>query len=69
MSEKILRDYLEQAVMLLLEVQDQVDQQTSDGIDDLLDRIDLEMQHEELDEDLPVTLQNELSKLNIKWRG
>jgi hypothetical protein len=55
--------------MLLLEVQDQVDQQTSDGIDDLLDRIDLEMQHEELDEDLPVTLQNELSKLNIKWRG
>lgn len=69
MSEKILRDYLEQAVMLLLEVQDQVDQQTSDAIDDLLDKIDLEMQHEELDEDLPVTLQNELSKLNIKWRG
>ena len=53
--------------MLLLEVQDQVDGETSQAIDDLLDKIDLEMEFEEYDEQLPTTLQNELTKLGIKW--
>ena len=67
MNSTIVRDYLEQAVMLLLEVQDQVDRETSQAIDDLLDKIDLEMEFEEYDEQLPTTLQNELTKLGIKW--
>lgn len=67
MNSTIVRDYLEQAVMLLLEVQDQVDDETSQAIDDLLDKIDLEMEFEEYDEQLPATLQNELTKLGIKW--
>ena len=67
MNSTIVRDYLEQAVMLLLEVQDQVDGETSQAIDDLLDKIDLEMEFEEYDEQLPATLQNELTKLGIKW--
>lgn len=67
MNSTIVRDYLEQAVMLLLEVQDQVDDETSQAIDDLLDKIDLEMEFEEYDEQLPTTLQNELTKLGIKW--
>ena len=67
MNSTIVRDYLEQAVMLLLEVQDQVDGETSQAIDDLLDKIDLEMEFEEYDEQLPTTLQNELTKLGIKW--
>ena len=67
MNSTIVRDYLEQAVMLLLEVQSQVDDETSQAIDDLLDKIDLEMEFEEYDEQLPTTLQNELTKLGIKW--
>jgi hypothetical protein len=67
LNSTIVRDYLEQAVMLLLEVQDQVDGETSQAIDDLLDKIDLEMEFEEYDEQLPATLQNELTKLGIKW--
>ena len=67
MNSTIVRDYLEQAVMLLLEVQDQVDDETSQAIDDLLGKIDLEMEFEEYDEQLPATLQNELTKLGIKW--
>ena len=67
MNSTIVRAYLEQAVMLLLEVQDQVDGETSQAIDDLLDKIDLEMEFEEYDEQLPTTLQNELTKLGIKW--
>jgi len=67
LNSTIVRDYLEQAVMLLLEVQDQVDDETSQAIDDLLDKIDLEMEFEEYDEQLPTTLQNELTKLGIKW--
>ena len=67
MNSTIVRDYLEQAVMLLLEVQSQVDDETSQAIDDLLDKIDLEMEFEEYDEQLPATLQNELTKLGIKW--
>lgn len=67
MNSTIVRDYLEQAVMLLLEVQSQVDDETSQAIDRLLDAIDLEMEFEEYDEELPKSLQNELAKVGIKW--
>ena len=66
MNNTILRDYLERAVLLLLEVQEYVDEDVAKEIEELISKIDLEMEFEELDEDLPEQVKKTLNELKIK---
>ena len=66
MNNTILRDYLEQAILLLLEVQEYADEDVAKEIEELISRIDLEMEFEELDEELPEQVKKTLNELKIK---
>jgi hypothetical protein len=66
MNNTILRDYLEQAILLLLEVQEYADEDVAKEIEELISKIDLEMEFEELDEDLPEQVKKTLNELKIK---
>jgi len=66
MNNTILRDYLEQAILLLLEVQEYADEDVAKEIEELISKIDLEMEFEELNEDLPEQVKKTLNDLNIR---
>ena len=66
MNNTILRDYLEQAILLLLEVQEYADEDVAKEIEELISKIDLEMEFEEVDKDLPEQVKKTLSDLNIR---
>ncbi len=66
MNNTILRDYLEQAILLLLEVQEYADEDVAKEIEELISKIDLEMEFEELNEDLPEQVKKTLNELKIK---
>ncbi len=66
MNNTILRDYLEQAILLLLEVQEYADEDVAKEIEELISKIDLEMEFEELNEDLPEQVKKTLNDLKIK---
>ena len=66
MNNTILRDYLEQAILLLLEVQEYADEDVAKEIEELISKIDLEMEFEELDEELPEQVKKTLNELKIK---
>jgi hypothetical protein len=66
LNNTILRDYLEQAILLLLEVQEYADEDVAKEIEELISKIDLEMEFEELDEDLPEQVKKTLNELKIK---
>ena len=66
MNNTILRDYLEQAILLLLEVQEYADEDVAKEIEELISKIDLEMEFEEVDEDLPEQVKKTLNDLNIR---
>jgi len=66
MNNTILRDYLEQAILLLLEVQEYADEDVAKEIEELISKIDLEMEFEELNEDLPEQVKKTLNELKIR---
>ena len=66
MNNTVLRDYLEQAILLLLEVQEYADEDVAKEIEELISKIDLEMEFEELDEELPEQVKKTLNELKIK---
>ena len=68
MNNTILRDYLERAVLLLLEVQEYVDEDVAKEIEELIHKIDLEMEFEEEDTGLPEQVKTLLQELQIKTR-
>jgi len=68
LNNTILRDYLERAVLLLLEVQEYVDEDVAKEIEELIHKIDLEMEFEEEDTGLPEQVKTLLQELQIKTR-